>query len=209
VGSVGHYGCFSFFPSKNLGGVGDGGLVTTNDEERCESLRLLRVHGARSKYYHSVVGGNFRLDAIQAAVLIVKFAYLDKWTAGRRRNALIYKRLFEDAGVVVDLDETKGVKGIVLPQESPGRRHIYNQFVIRVDRRDDLRAVLATRSIGNEVYYPVPLHMQECFANLGYKQGDFRASERAAREVLALPIYPELTDEMIAEVVESIAGFVR
>ena len=209
AGSIGDYGCFSFFPSKNLGGAGDGGLVTTNDDGRAEKLRLLRVHGGRSKYHHTAVGGNFRLDAIQAAVLLVKLDYLDEWTAGRRRNARIYGRLFEDAGVVVETQEMRGVRGVVLPRALPGRRHVYNQFVIRVDRRDELRPVLSQRSIGNEVYYPVPIHMQECYASLGYGEGDFPESGRAARESLALPVYAELTEGMIAEVVDAVAGFAR
>jgi dTDP-4-amino-4,6-dideoxygalactose transaminase len=210
AGSVGHYGCFSFFPSKNLGGAGDGGMVTVKeDDDRAERLRVMRGHGGKPKYYHSVIGGNFRLDTLQAAVLIVKLRHLDGWTAGRQKNADTYRRLFREAGVVVGLADMKGRKGLVLPEELPGRRHIYNQFVIRVDRRDDLRAHLKEKGIGNEVYYPVPFHMQKCYAGLGYKEGDFPASECAARESLALPIYPELTDEMIAEVVGVVAGFVR
>jgi dTDP-4-amino-4,6-dideoxygalactose transaminase len=209
AGSVGHYGCFSFFPSKNLGGAGDGGMVTANDDDRAERLRVMRGHGGKPKYYHSVIGGNFRLDTLQAAVLLVKLRHLDEWTAGRQKNADTYRRLFREAGVAVGLADMKGKKGLVLPDELPGRRHIYNQFVIRVDRRDDLRAHLKEKGIGNEVYYPVPFHMQKCYAGLGYKDGDFPASERAARESLALPIYPELTSEMIAEVVGVVAGFVE
>ena len=207
VGSMGDYGCFSFFPSKNLGGAGDGGMVTTNDDERSDKLRVLRNHGAKPKYHHGVVGGNFRLDALQAAVLSVKLAHLDVWTSGRQRNAELYRQKFRDAGAAVGLREMKGVSGVVLPEESPMRRHIYNQFVIRVDARDELRAYLAERFIGSEVYYPVPLHLQACYASLGYRAGDFPQSERAAREVLALPIYPELDERMIAEVVEAVAAF--
>ena len=209
AGSMGHYGCFSFFPSKNLGGAGDGGMVTTNDDDRAEKLRVMRSHGGKPKYFHGMIGGNFRLDTLQAAVLIVKLKHLDGWTAGRQKNADIYRRLFHEAGVVVGLGEMRGKKGLVLPDELSARRHIYNQFVIRVDRRDDLRVHMKEKGIGNEVYYPVPFHMQKCYAGLGYKEGDFPASERAARESLALPIYPELTDEMIAEVVGVVAGFVR
>jgi dTDP-4-amino-4,6-dideoxygalactose transaminase len=209
AGSVGHYGCFSFFPSKNLGGAGDGGMVTANDDDRAERLRVMRGHGGKPKYYHGVIGGNFRLDTLQAAVLLVKLRHLDDWTAGRQKNADTYRRLFREAGVVVALSDMRGKKGLVLPDELPGRRHIYNQFVIRVDRRDDLRARMKEKGIGNEVYYPVPFHMQKCYAGLGHKEGDFPASEAAARESLALPIYPELTDEMIAEVVGVVAGFVR
>jgi dTDP-4-amino-4,6-dideoxygalactose transaminase len=209
AGSIGRYGCFSFFPSKNLGGAGDGGLVTTNDDERADKLRVMRDHGAKPKYYHGVVGGNFRLDTIQAAVLVVKLKHLDGWTAGRQRNADIYRRLFREAGVTAGFGEMKGKKGVVLPEELSARRHIYNQFVIRVDRRDDLRAHLRDGGIGHEVYYPVPFHMQKCYAGLGYKEGDFPASECAARESLALPIYPELTEEMIAVVVGAVTEFVR
>lgn len=209
AGSIGHYGCFSFFPSKNLGGAGDGGMVTTNDDERAEKLRVMRGHGAKPKYFHGVIGGNFRLDTIQAAVLLVKLKHLDGWTEGRRRNAEVYRRLFREAGVVTGLAELKGRKGLVLPEELPARRHIYNQFVIRVDRRDDLRAHLKREGIGNEVYYPVPLHLQACYAGLGYKEGDFPVSERAARESLALPVYPELTEGMIAEAVDAVACFAR
>jgi dTDP-4-amino-4,6-dideoxygalactose transaminase len=209
AGSIGHYGCFSFFPSKNLGGAGDGGMVTTSDDDRVEKLRVMRAHGGKPKYYHGVIGGNFRLDTLQAAVLIVKLRHLDAWTAARQRNADTYRRLFRDTGVVVEPGDMKEKRGLVLPVELPARRHIYNQFVIRVDRRDELRAHLKERGIGNEVYYPVPFHMQKCYAGLGYREGDFGASERAARESLALPIYPELTTEMIAEVVGVVAEFVR
>ncbi|UCH85318.1 MAG: DegT/DnrJ/EryC1/StrS family aminotransferase [Candidatus Latescibacterota bacterium] len=209
AGSVGDYGCFSFFPSKNLGAGGDGGMVVMNDDGRAERLRVMRGHGGKPKYYHSMIGGNFRLDALQAAVLLVKLDHLDAWTQGRQDNANAYRRLFNEAGVVVERQDMTGVKGVVLPEESPARRHIYNQFVIRVDRRDELRQWLDERSIGNEVYYPVPFHMQECFADLGYKEGDFPVSEAAARETLAVPIYPELTDDMIAEVVGAIVDFVK
>ncbi len=209
AGSIGHHGCFSFFPSKNLGGAGDGGMVTSNDDERAEKLRVLRSHGGKPKYYHGMIGGNFRLDTLQAAVLLVKLKHLDEWTSGRQKNADAYRRLFREAGVVVPRRNMAGVKGVVLPDELPARRHIYNQFVVRVDRRDDLRAHLKEEGIGNEVYYPIPFHVQKCYANLGYKEGDFPESERAARESIALPIYPELTEQMIAEVVGVVAHFVR
>ncbi|UCG52590.1 MAG: DegT/DnrJ/EryC1/StrS family aminotransferase [Candidatus Latescibacterota bacterium] len=209
VGSLGHYGCLSFFPSKNLGGAGDGGMVVMNDDDRAERLRVMRTHGGKPKYYHSIIGGNFRLDAIQAAVLLVKLRHLDKWTEGRQKNAGLYRQLFGEADVVVDLQDMNGVKGAVLPEEGSDRRHIYNQFVIRVDKRDELREFLKEWSIGNEVYYPVPFHLQKCFADLKYREGDFPASESAARETLALPIYPELTEEMIAEVVGAVAEFVQ
>jgi dTDP-4-amino-4,6-dideoxygalactose transaminase len=207
AGSIGHYGCFSFFPSKNLGGAGDGGMVVTNDEERAERMRILRAHGGKPKYYHSVIGGNFRLDAAQAAVLLVKLKYLDGWTEGREKNANIYRETFVAAKLAREHQNMGGVRGVVPPQLMPDRRHIYNQFVIRVNRRDELRQFLQKRSIGTEIYYPVPFHLQKCFDYLGYKEGAFPESERAAREVLALPVYPELTRDMIAEVVDAIAEF--
>lgn len=219
AGSIGDYGAFSFFPSKNLGGAGDGGLVTTGDAERAGRLRMLRNHGAEPKYYHRVVGGNFRLDALQAAVLRVKLPHLDAWTAGRQANAARYRQLFSDAGLAVPLPECvsgrcaagdcglDGIEGVVLPEERPGVRHIYNQFVIRTPRRDALREHLADRRVGSEVYYPIPFHLQECFADLGHHAGDFPASECAARHSLALPIYPELTAAQIEHVVASVADF--
>ena len=215
VGGLGAYGCFSFFPSKNLGGVGDGGLVVTQDPERAKRLEILRVHGGRPKYYHRVIGGNFRLDAIQAAVLNVKLRLLDEWTRRRQENAATYRRLLGEAGLVVDgakLDpaslDMRGVKGVALPWERPGDRHIYNQFVLRVDRRDELRAFLNSRGIGNEVYYPVPFHQQDCFANLGHKTGDFVVSEVAASQSVAIPIYPELTEVQQREVVAALVDWI-
>ncbi len=200
AGSVGQVGCFSFYPSKNLGGFGDAGMVTTSNEKLAARLRLLRSHGHSRKYYNEIVGGNFRIDAIQAAVLRVKLKYLDQWTEQRRRNAATYCRLFAEAGLT-DSDH------VTLPHERGPGRHIYNQFVIRSKRRDDLIAFLKNRRIGCEIYYPVPLHLQACFAELGYQVGDLPASESAAHETLALPIYPELTEEMLGSVVAAIAEF--
>jgi dTDP-4-amino-4,6-dideoxygalactose transaminase len=194
---MGQYGCFSFFPSKNLGAFGDGGMVTTNEREIYEQLKIMRVHGAKPKYHHHIVGGNFRLDALQAAVLSVKLNYLDEWTTKRIRNASLYRQLFRE----------KGIDEISLPKERQ-ERHIYNQFVIRVrDRRDDLKKHLNDCGIGCEIYYPVPLHMQGCFDYLGYGSADFPVSVQAANESLALPIYPELTAEEIHYVVDMIMKF--
>jgi dTDP-4-amino-4,6-dideoxygalactose transaminase len=200
AGSMGDYGCFSFFPSKNLGGGGDGGMVVTGDEQRAEKLRVLRVHGSKPKYYHALIGGNFRFDAIQAAIINVKFRHLDDWTAARQVNADRYRRLFQQSGLV-------GNGLVQLPQVAPDRRHIYNQFVIRLPRRDQLRSFLKDRNVATEVYYPVPLHLQACFDYLGHHQGDFPESEAAARETLALPIYPELSDEQARYVVDCVARF--
>jgi len=202
AGSMGHYGCFSFFPSKNLGCAGDGGMVTTQDPERAEKLRVLRAHGSKPKYYHKTIGGNFRFDAVQAAVVTAKLPHLDRWTAARQANAARYRRLFEASGLVGD-----GLVG--LPHELPDARHIYNQFVVRVPRRDALQAYLKEQGIGTEIYYPVPMHLQECFAYLGYGPGSFPESEQAARETLALPIYPELSDDQARCVVEKISEFCR
>jgi dTDP-4-amino-4,6-dideoxygalactose transaminase len=209
AGSFGEYGCFSFFPSKNLGGFGDGGMVTTNDPQLADRVVLLRNHGYRPKYYNKVVGGNFRLDALQAAVLRVKLRYLDRWTAGRQKNAATYRRLFGQSGVVAE-DAAEAVPGrAVLPHDSGRGRHCYNQFVIRVAQRDSVTAALKDAKIGHEIYYPVPLHLQECFAELGYRPGDFPASERAANETIALPIFPELTEQQQQAVVSAVAAAVR
>jgi dTDP-4-amino-4,6-dideoxygalactose transaminase len=202
AGSLGAVGCFSFYPSKNLGGAGDGGLLTTNDPEMAETLRVLRAHGAKKKYHHDRVGINSRLDSLQAAILRVKFRYLDQWAHARRANAQRYRELFRDAGLV-----SSG--SIQLPAESESSLHVYNQFVIRARDRDKLRACLAERGVGTEIYYPVPLHMQACFRDLGYQSGDFPESERAADEALAIPIYPELGANAQSYVVETIASFYR
>jgi dTDP-4-amino-4,6-dideoxygalactose transaminase len=196
AGSIGHMGCFSFFPSKNLGGFGDGGMTVTNDEALDHRLRLLRMHGSEPKYHHAIVGGNFRLDALQAAVLRVKLNYLDGWTAARRANAARYRELFAAAGIT---------DRVTLPADVPG--HIYNQFVIRIEDRDALREHLTAQRVGTEIYYPIPLHLQACFARLGYRAGELPNAEAAARETLALPIYPELAEEQLAHVVDSIREF--
>jgi dTDP-4-amino-4,6-dideoxygalactose transaminase len=198
VGTIGDVGCFSFFPSKNLGAFGDAGLCTTNDAELAESMRVLRVHGGKPKYFHAVIGGNFRIDELQAAVLRVKLKYLDGWTAGRQRNAAYYDSAFADAGL--------GAK-LRTPFAAAGQRHIFNQYVVRAERRDALRARLAEHGIGSEIYYPVPLHLQACFSYLNYRAGDFPHSERAAAETLALPVYPELEQEQLAHVVTTVAEF--
>ncbi len=194
AGSLGTVGCFSFFPSKNLGACGDGGMITTNDEELAAKLKIMRNHGAKPKYYHRLVGGNFRLDALQAAILRAKLRHLDDWTTARQKNAARYRELF------------KGCDAVKCPPELPGRRHIYNQFSLRVPKRDEVREKLKARNIGCEVYYPVPLHVQDCFAGLGYSPGDLPESERAASEALAVPIYPELTEEQQKLVAGEIKG---
>lgn len=197
AGSIGDIGCFSFFPSKNLGAFGDGGMVVTNDSHLADRMRMLRVHGAHPKYFHKFVGGNFRLDAIQAAVLNVKSKYLDGWTAARQNNAHRYSSMLGKVEMIttpVAVYAGSGVK----------HHHIYNQYVVRTQDRDALRAHLQTRGIGTEIYYPVPFHLQECFAYLGYKAGEFPHSEAASFESLAIPIYPELTAEMQGYVVDSI-----
>ena len=198
AGGIGAIGCFSFFPTKNLGAFGDAGLVTTADGTLARKLRAIRQHGGEVKYHHDLVGANFRLDALQAAILRVKLPHLDAWTAARRRNAERYEALFT---------HTSLVGTVTLPAPSPDSTHIYNQFVIRVPERDRLRAHLQSSGIGTEVYYPVPLHLQPCFRDLGYRPGSFPVAETAATEALALPIYGELTEAQQSWVVESIRSF--
>lgn len=199
AGGIGTFGCFSFFPSKNLGAFGDAGLVTTNDAALAKRAQLLRTHGMEPKYYHHLVGANFRMDALQAAVLRVKAPHLAAWTEARRLNAQHYAALFRDAGL---LDR------VALPVEPSGCRHIFNQFVIRVPHRDALKQFLDARDIGNEIYYPVPFHLQPCFAELGCARGSFPHAERAADETLAIPIYSELSLDQQQTVVSAIAEFI-
>lgn len=211
AGSLGLGGCFSFFPSKNLGAFGDAGMVTTNNPDFAKKVKTLRVHGAEEKYIHTFVGGNFRIDALQAAVLHVKLKYLEDWTKGRKQNAAIYRKLFVDAKLTGTGNSSLSLETnpVVLPYESSRTRHIYNQFVIRARERDKLFQHLREHHIGVEIYYPRPLHLQECFHKFGYHSGDFPESERAAQESLALPIFPELEKQQIEYVVEIIAHFYR
>jgi dTDP-4-amino-4,6-dideoxygalactose transaminase len=198
AGSIGDIGCFSFFPSKNLGAFGDAGMCTTNQAELKERISLLRAHGGQPKYHHAIIGGNFRLDEIQAAVLLVKLQYLDEWTKRRQRNAAYY-----DA----QLNHPDLRPHIVTPIVIPGHRHIYNQYVLRATRRDELRSYLTANGIGTEIYYPLSLHMQKCFESLGYQPHDCPESMRAAQETVAIPIYPELTTPQMDRVVETITRF--
>jgi dTDP-4-amino-4,6-dideoxygalactose transaminase len=198
TGSIGDIGCFSFFPSKNLGAFGDAGLCTTQDADLAETMRVLRVHGGKPKYFHAVIGGNFRIDELQAAILRVKLKYLDGWTAGRQRNAAVYDAAFAHGAFAGKL---------TAPQAVPGYRHIFNQYVVRVRDRDSLRDFLGQHGVGTEIYYPVPLHLQKCFEYLNYRSGDFPESERAAAETLALPIYPELTREQLDYVISTVGDF--
>ncbi len=206
VGSIGTIGCFSFFPSKNLGAFGDGGIITTNDPDLAKRMELLRVHGAEKRYYHDMIGGNFRIDALQAAVLNVKLPYLDSWHEGRRSNAALYNSLFEDAGVV----STGKVKIPASVYETTGVQfpHIYNQYCIRVDNRDGLMEHLTAAGIGNAVYYPVPFHAQNCFADLPSCGDAFPVSDDVCNTIIALPVYPELTEEMIGYVVGCVVEYV-
>lgn len=202
AGSLGDVGAFSFYPSKNLGGAGDGGMMTTHRAELAEDLRALRSHGAKRKYYHDRVGMNSRLDSLQAAILRVKFKHLEEWTEARRANARRYEQIFADYGLT-----SEGI--VVLPIAGEGQRHVYNQYVIRVQKRDELRAYLSGCGIGTEIYYPVAMHRQVCFEGLGYEEGSFVEAERAAREVLAIPIYPELTIADQDYIVAAISRFYK
>jgi len=226
-GSLGHTGCFSFFPSKNLGCFGDGGLITTNDEAVAEKLNILRLHGAKPKYHHSLVGINSRLDTIQAAILLVKLQYIDKWNSRRRENAAFYTKTIHrhrlskiEIDGLQDYSSLKGNNGcldgepdkVVEPIETTGAqersgKHVYHQYVIKTERRDELKKVLDKAQIGNSIYYPVPLHQQECFRNLGYKADDCPVASCAARQTLALPMFPELTEARQKHVIETIASF--
>jgi dTDP-4-amino-4,6-dideoxygalactose transaminase len=205
AGSIGHLGIFSFFPSKNLGGFGDGGMVVTNDEKLFDKIKILRVHGSRPKYHHKIVGGNFRLDSLQAAILSVKLKYLDDWSHGRQKNADEYDQKFKTSGLIE--------KGLTVPPRAIYKNggdknyHIYNQYTIRTKKRDELQAHLKNNAIGSEIYYPLPLHLQECFKELRYRRGDLPVSEEAAGSVLSIPIYPELTVEQRDYIFATIVGF--
>ncbi len=201
AGQIGDLGCFSFYPTKNLGAFGDAGMVVTDNPDLADKVKLLRVHGSQSKYFHKSIGINSRLDTIQAAILLVKFKYLDKWTAERQKKAERYQALFQDLLSSID--------GFRLPTVQNQNRHIFHQYVIRVPERDRLRQFLAQGGIGTDIYYPVPLHLQECYSFLKYRRGDLPNSEKASEEVLALPIYPELTEDQQCEVVNQIKAFYR
>ena len=206
AGSMGDVGIFSFFPSKNLGGYGDGGMVVTNDENLYHKIKMLRVHGAEPKYYHKIVGGNFRLDALQAAILNVKLKYLDEWSRKRRENAEYYNKRFEELSLI-----EKGYIKVPIPiyKGKCNNYHIFNQYTIQAKERDKLREFLKENGIGTEIYYPVPLHLQECFKSLGYRKGDLPISEEASETVLSLPIYPELTNEQKKYVIQKIEDFYK
>ncbi|HJR77968.1 MAG TPA: DegT/DnrJ/EryC1/StrS family aminotransferase [Nitrospiraceae bacterium] len=200
AGVLGDLACFSFFPSKNLGGFGDGGMVTTNNKELADAIGMLRVHGSRVRYVHEAIGINSRLDALQAAILSVKLKYLDQWAEGRRKNASRYRQLFADA---------KLSDRITLPVVDGANHHVFNQFTVRVPKRDQLRAYLKEKGVGTEVYYPLPMHLQNCYRDLGYQKGAFPVSEQAAAEVVSLPIYAELKEDQLAYVVQAVADFYR
>ncbi|MDZ7767098.1 MAG: DegT/DnrJ/EryC1/StrS family aminotransferase [Melioribacteraceae bacterium] len=216
AGTIGHIGCFSFFPSKNLGCFGDGGLVTTNDEDLAYKLKIMRVHGGDPKYVHKVIGGNFRIDALQAAVLKVKLPHLNDWSEERRKNAELYTSLFIEKGLADEVGrvEYDDNNSLLLPKavyksDELQNYHIYNQYVVRVKQRDELKDFLNENSIGCEIYYPIPFHQQECFSYLNHSKGDFPVAEECAEHSLALPIYPELSDEQITYVVDTIEKFIK
>ncbi len=198
AGSFGDFGCFSFFPSKNLGGMGDGGMVVTPRSDYVERLRMLRVHGSSPKYYHKLIGMNSRLDTIQAAILLVKWPHLARWTERRRQNAAYYSQRF-----------SFHKSQLITPFVQPENYMVYNQYCVRTPWRDELRQYLHEHEIGTEIYYPLPLHLQECFADLDYSDGSFPEAEKASREILALPVYPELTAEQLAYVVDRVDSFIR
>ena len=206
---MGTVGCFSFFPSKNLGGIGDGGMVTTNDSDLAEQLRIFRNHGAQPKYFHSQLGGNFRLDPVQACVLNIKLKHLDKWHGQRSRNSELYRQYFQEAGLVGEFVTLPVEQYNTATESKKHSHHIYNQFVIRVQKRDQLREFLTRNDIGCEVYYPLCLHQQKCLEKYDLPVGSYPESERAAMESLALPIYPELQSEQLGYVVETISRFFR
>ena len=198
AGSIGEIGCLSFFPTKNLGAFGDAGMCTTQDRELAEHLRVLRVHGGKPKYHHAFIGGNFRIDELQAAVLAIKLKHLEEWSEARRRNARHYAEAFERAGLTARIG---------LPTVMPSARHVWNQYVVRVPQRDALRAHLSAAGVGTEIYSPIPLHLQQCFSYLGHRSGDFPVAEQAAAQSLALPIFPELQPQQLDYVVDRIAAF--
>lgn len=207
AGSIGTMGCLSFFPSKNLGAFGDAGAIVTNDAKLFARMKSIRVQGQEPKYFSKIVGGNFRLDALQAAVLRAKLPHLDGWTAGRQRNAARYRTLFAERGIDPKQVRPSAKQTFTLPQERPEGRHIYNQFSLRSARRDELKKALTAAGIGNEIYYPQPMHLQQCFTSWGGKVGDFPEAEAAGLESLAIPIYPELTEAMQREVVDAVVKF--
>jgi dTDP-4-amino-4,6-dideoxygalactose transaminase len=200
-------GTLSFFPSKNLGGFGDGGMALTQSEDLAAKLKLLRVHGSKSKYYYDTVGGNFRLDALQAGILRVKLKHLENWHRGRIQNAARYDRLFTETGLVEN--GIVGIPAAVYKDSGVQNYHIYNQYVIRVSRRDELQEFLKSKGVPTAIYYPLPLHTQKCFSELGYKKGDFPVAEEAATEVLALPVFPELTEEQQDYIVAAVQDFFK
>ncbi len=205
VGSIGTAGIFSFFPTKNLGGMGDGGMIVTDDDDLAEKIRILRVHGSKPKYFHKLTGINSRLDAIHAAILKVKFSHMEEWIEARRKNAHYYKKLFVESGLGCEGKSEKC--RVKLPMECPYSRHTYNQFVVRVERRDELKKFLEENGVSTAIYYPLPLHLQEAFSHLGYREGDLLESERASKETLTLPVYPGLTESDIEYIVDLFIKF--